>query len=151
MCSFHTGTQHTSWCDPLIIESCIYIFSHLFPHKWIRIRSLGHPESYTLTKKVNHMKKKTVQIKNLEPVHLNRASQSGDSHAPFTTPFFLVSPHSTWASLRQCRGRLEREGSACQQQVLVCPSGSRQQAGYWCVARRGGLAIWCAMLERLYR
>ncbi len=69
------------------------------------------------------------------------------------SPFFPhgISPWSAGAHEDSARGNEEGEGSACQQQVLVHPSGSRQQAGYWCVAERGGLAIWCGMVQRLDR
>lgn len=62
-----------------------------------------------------------------------------------------ISPWSAGAHEDSARGNEEGGGSACQQQVLVHPSGSRQQAGYWCVAERGGLAIWCGMVQRLDR
>lgn len=62
-----------------------------------------------------------------------------------------ISPWSTGAHEDSAQGNEEGGGSACQQQVLVHPSGIRQQAGYWCVAERGGLAIWCGMVERLAR
>ncbi len=62
-----------------------------------------------------------------------------------------ISPWSAGAHEDSARGNKEGGGSACQQQVLVHPSGSRQQAGYWCVAERGGLAIWCGMVQRLDR
>ncbi len=71
------------------------------------------------------------------------------SQKPFLPPWYLTLKR--WSSWRQCTGKRGREGSACQQQVLVHPSGSRQQAGYWCVAERGGLAIWCGMVQRLDR
>ncbi len=69
------------------------------------------------------------------------------------SPFFPhgISPWSAGAHEDSARGNEEGGGSACQQQVLVHPSGSRQQAGYWCVAERGGLAIWCGMVQRLDR
>lgn len=62
-----------------------------------------------------------------------------------------ISPWSTGAHEDGALGNEEGGGSGCQQQVLVHPSGSRQQAGYWCVAKRGGLAIWCRMVQRLDR
>lgn len=75
---------------------------------------------------------------------------------PLLLPKSLFFPHdiSPWSAGAHEDGALGNEeggGSGCQQQVLVHPSGSRQQAGYWCVAKRGGLAIWCRMVQRLDR
>lgn len=89
--------------------------------------------------------------KNLEPVQLN---QGLDEPLPLPKSLFFphgISPWSAGAHEDSAWGNEEGGGSACQQQVLVHPSGSRQQAGYWCVAERGGLAIWCGMVQRLDR
>lgn len=91
--------------------------------------------------------------KNLEPVELKKEVRGWGAGGSLPCPISLP----RWLTLELCgsqtvqgglgwgaRGvRVRGGGSVCQQQVLVHPWGSRQQAGYWCVAERGDLAIWC--------